>query len=166
MSSNLKRICTPTQSRFFLPEFFVAKLSALDQEQELGDASPEGDPTGNAISFASEESAEAGQASHELENGPVGGRPALCVLWRFGGGVVIQRADPFLGGNLLGRPLRLDAGDCSDLQQTYRHDRQHCRNAFQAGRGAVLPLLQLAACLDSLVVVLDRRASRVVLGDP
>src|ERR1700683_982631 len=75
-----KRVRTPTQSRSVLPAFFVAKLSTLDEEQELGDAAPEGDPTGNTVPFASEESAEAGQASDELEHGPVGGRPALGVL--------------------------------------------------------------------------------------
>src|SRR5580704_8780873 len=71
---------TPTALRSVLPAFFVAKLSTLDEEQELGDAAPEGDPTGNTVPFASEESAEAGQASDELEHGPVGGRPALGVL--------------------------------------------------------------------------------------
>src|SRR5580704_6570288 len=70
----------PTARRSVLPAFFVAKLSTLDEEQELGDAAPEGDPTGNTVPFASEESAEAGQASDELEHGPVGGRPALGVL--------------------------------------------------------------------------------------
>ncbi|HEX4073096.1 MAG TPA: hypothetical protein VHX68_18090, partial [Planctomycetaceae bacterium] len=37
---------TPTALRFVLPAFFVAKLSTFDQEQEFGDAAPEGDPTG------------------------------------------------------------------------------------------------------------------------
>ena len=76
----------PTQSRSVLPAFLAAKLSTLDEEQELGDAAPESDPAGNTVPFASEESAEAGQASHELVHGPVGWRPALCVCRRLGGG--------------------------------------------------------------------------------
>ena len=76
-----------------LPTSLSRLANSAEYEQEFFEAAPQGDPAGGAVAFAAEVAAQAGQVSHELVDGHVGGRGVAL------GG---QCLDPFAGCDLVG----------------------------------------------------------------
>ncbi len=52
-----------------LPTTFSRGAESVEDEQQLFEAAPQGDPTGLTIAFAAEVAAQAGQMPHELLDG-------------------------------------------------------------------------------------------------